>query len=313
MDRLTSLAVFVAAVDEGSIAAAGRRFGLSPVMAGRYLSALEDHVGVRLVERTTRQLNLTDAGRAYFAKAKRILDDLQEADHEAADLQATPRGSLRIAAPITFGSLYLGPVVAAYMAEFAQVEVSLHLQDRFVDLIEEGMDLALRIGQLPDSNLVARKLADCQLLACAAPSWLAAAGVPTHPEDLARHQLIGYLGEVTTAPWSFTSPQGQTFNLDYPCRFSANNTAVMLAVALAGGGIVYGPDFVFARHLQTGQLQRVLPDYRSPVLPLHAVTPTARYVNTKTRLFIERLKGAFAGASPWLGKTEQAEAKIRKT
>src|SRR6202011_3656749 len=178
MDRLMSLSVFVAVVEEGSIAAAGRRFGLSAVMAGRYLSALEEDLSARLVQRTTRRLSLTDAGQAYFARSKRILEDLQEADEEAANMQATPRGTLRIAAPITFGSMYLGPVAAQYMAEFSAVDVSLHLQDRFVDLVEEGIDLAIRIGRLPDSDLVARKLADCPLMACASPNYLASAGPP---------------------------------------------------------------------------------------------------------------------------------------
>ena len=191
MDRLRGLSVFVAAVEEGSIAAAGKRFGLSAVMAGRYLSALEEHLSARLVERSTRRLSLTDAGRAYFDRGKRILEDLEEADEEVTDRQANPRGTLHITAPITFGHMYLAPVAARYIAEFPGVDISLHLQDRFVDLVEEGMDLAIRIGKLPDSNLVARKLADCSLMACASPIYLATAGTPIKPADLGKHALIG--------------------------------------------------------------------------------------------------------------------------
>ncbi len=299
MDRLMSVSVFVAAVEEGSIAAAGKRFGLSAVMAGRYLSALEDRLSARLVQRTTRRLSLTDAGQAYFARARRILEELEEADDEAADRQGTPRGTLSIAAPITFGALYLGPVAAHYMTEFPEVDILLHLQDRFVDLVEEGMDVALRIGKLPNSNLVARKLADCPLMACASPKYLASAGAPRQPADLETHARIGYIGDVTTAQWTFVDADGQAIVLQGRCRFMANNTGMMTEVALSGFGIVYGPTFVFAKHLATGELVPVLPAYSNPVLPVHAITPTAKHVNAKTRLFIERLKVAFADPSPW--------------
>ncbi|MGI4814173.1 MAG: LysR family transcriptional regulator [Janthinobacterium lividum] len=294
-----SLSVFVAAVEEGSIAAAGRRFGLSAVMAGRYLSALEESLSARLVQRTTRRLSLTDAGRAYFVKSKRILEDLEEAGAEAADLQATPRGVLRIAAPITFGAMYLGPVAARYMVEYPGVDVVLQLQDRFVDLLEEGVDLAIRIGKLPDSELVARKLGECRLMACAAPSYLAAAGIPETPADLTAHRLIGYIGDATAAPWRFVGSDGQATELEYRCRFVANNTGVMLEVALAGFGIVYGPSFVFAKHLARAELVPVLPAYACPILPLHAILPTAKHVSAKTRLFIESLKIAFGDPAPW--------------
>ena len=301
MDRFISLSVFVAAVEEGSIAAGGRRHGLSAVMAGRYLSALEESLSARLVQRTTRRLSLTDAGRSYFARSKRILEELAEADEEASDMQATPRGTLRVSAPITFGSMYLGQVAARYMAEFPRVDVALHLQDRFVDLVEEGLDLAIRIGRLPDSDLVARKLADCPLMACASPGYLAATGVPRKPSDLKQHALIGYIGEVTTAPWSFTDGRGRTTEVDGHCRFTANNAAVMLEVALAGFGIVYGPSFVFAKHLEQDDLSPVLGSFASPTLPLHAITPTAKHVSLKTRLFIDALKLAFAPPAPWDG------------
>jgi DNA-binding transcriptional LysR family regulator len=294
-----SLSVFVAAVEEGSIAGAARRFGLSAVMAGRYLSELEKDVSVRLVQRTTRRLNLTDAGRAYFARSKRILEDLLEADEEAANMQATPRGTLRIAAPVTFGSMYLGSIVSHYMTEFPQVDIFLSLQDRFVDLVEEGMDLAIRIGRLPDSDLAARKLAECHEIICASPSYLASAGAPQTPEDLKEHALICYKGYITTAPWIFMDGNGQATELECHCRFTANNTAMMLEVALAGFGIVYGPSFVFAKHLAAGELVPVLSSYALPYLTLYALTAAAKHANLKTRLFIEKLALAFRAPPPW--------------
>lgn len=185
------------------------------------------------------------------------------------------------------------------MTAFPRVEVALHLQDRFVDLVEEGLDLAIRIGKLANSDLVARKLADCRLMACASPSYLARAGIPAAPADLGQHALIGYIGPVTTAPWTFIDAQGRSTEFDGRCRFTANNTSVMLEVALAGFGIVYGPSFVFAKHLERRELMPVLGGYTSPVLPLHAFTPTAKHVNAKTRLFIERLRLAFDAPAPW--------------
>ena len=299
MDRLTSLSVFVAAVEEGSIAAAGRRFGLSAVMAGRHLSSLENSLSVRLVQRTTRHLSLTDAGQAYFAKCKCILEELLEANEEAGNMQAKPRGKLRVTAPITFGSMYLGPIIAQYMTEFPEVEVSLHLQDRFVDLVEEGMDLAIRVGKVLNSDLVSRKLADCREMACASPSYLVSAGIPEKPADLEKHALIGYIGYITTAPWVFEDSNGNAIDLKCSCRFMANNTAMMLEVALAGFGIVYGPSFVFAKHLAAGTLVPVLSSYSTPVLQLHAITPTAKHLNIKTRLLIEKLIQAFENPAPW--------------
>jgi DNA-binding transcriptional LysR family regulator len=299
MDRMLCLAVFVAAVEEGSIAAAARRHGLSAVMAGRYLSGLEAGLAARLVQRTTRRLSLTDAGHAYFVRSKRILEEFEEANSEAADTHATPRGTLRIAAPITFGAMYMGQIVADFMAEFPGVSVEIQLQDRLVDLVEEGLDLAVRIGHLPDSDLVARALARCSMVSCASPTYLKRQGLPRTPAELTHHSRIGYLGTVSTPPWMFVAPSGATTTLDEPCRFSANNTSMMLEVALRGFGIVYGPSFVFAKHLETGELVHTLADFESPYLPLHAITPTAKHVSQKARLFIERLTLAFGESPPW--------------
>lgn len=299
MDRLLSMAVFVTAIDEGSIAAAARRFGISAVMAGRYLSSLEQALPARLVQRTTRRLSLTDAGQAYHAKCKRILEDLEEANNEAVDKHASPRGTLRVAAPVTFAAMYLGPVVARYMQEFPAVRVEMQLQDRFVDLVEEGLDLALRIGRLPDSDLVVRRLAGCRLMACATPAYLRRAGIPRTPQELEAHARIGYLGDVSTPPWMFGAPGSAPVQLSRACRVEANNTSMMLELALAGLGVAYAPGFVFANHLARGELVQVLPGFDSPELPLHAVTSTAKHVPWKARLLIERMATAFEGTPPW--------------
>jgi DNA-binding transcriptional LysR family regulator len=299
MDRILCLSVFVAAVEEGSIAAAARRHGLSAVMAGRYLSGLEAGLAARLVQRTTRRLSLTDAGHAYFVRSKRILEEFEEANSEAAETHTTPRGTLRIAAPITFGAMYMGRIVADFMSEFPSVSVEIQLQDRLVDLVEEGLDLAVRIGHLPDSDLVARTLAHCSMVSCASPDYLKRFGSPRDPTDLTAHSRIGYLGAVSTPPWKFVAPSGATTTLNEPCQFSANNTSMMLEVALSGFGIVYGPSFVFAKHLETGELVHTLAAFKSPHLPVHAVTQTTKHVPQKARLFIERLTQAFGENPPW--------------
>jgi DNA-binding transcriptional LysR family regulator len=299
VDRFLGISVFVAAVEGGSIAAAGRRCGLSAVMAGRYLAALEAEVKARLVERSTRRLSLTDAGRAYFARSKQILDALQEADDEAAAMQTVPRGVLRVAAPVTFGSMYLGPLLAAFMAEFPEVDIVLRLEERFVDLVGEGVDLAIRIGRLPESDLVARRLGECRLMACASPEYLARAGVPRTTKELESHSLVGYLNAEMNVPWTFVDAQGRSSDVVARRRLSVTSTAVMLEVVRSGFGIAYALDFVFAGALERGELVQVLADHSSPRLPVSAITPTARHVNTKTRLFIERLKEAFTSPAPW--------------
>ncbi|WP_298211827.1 LysR family transcriptional regulator [Acidovorax sp.] len=300
MDKLMSLAVFVAAVEEGSIAGAARRLGLSSVMAGRYLTALEDALPARLVQRTTRQLALTDAGVLYLPRCKRILDELEEANHEVAATQSTPRGTLRVSAPVTFGAAFLAPVIADYSNDYPEVKVEVQLKDRFVDLIEEGVDIAIRIGKLKDSELIAQQISSCSLIACAAPAYLSRCGTPKSPAELASHVRIGYLGTVSTAPWSFEGPGDKVTAISDPYKFVTNNTQMMAEAAAAGLGIAYGPSFAFASHLERGALVQVLPKYATPTLPIHAVTPTARHMPQRVRAFRLSLAEAFSGGNvPW--------------
>ena len=186
MDRFTRIAVFVAAMDEGSLVAAGKKFGLSASMAGKYVSALEAELKVRLMHRSTRSLNLTEAGQAYYLRCRRILEEFGEANEEASDAGSTTRGLLRVAAPVTFGELHVGEVVARYLNDHPSVNVEVSLNDRFVNLQEAGIDVAIRIGRLPDSDLVARWLAPCHMVICASPAFLKRDGTPRTPEELSR-------------------------------------------------------------------------------------------------------------------------------
>jgi DNA-binding transcriptional LysR family regulator len=210
MDRLLGMAVFVAAIEEGSLVGAARRFGLSPSMAGKHVSAIEDELKVRLLQRSTRMLKLTDVGRAYYERCKHILDEYGEANREARDAQTTARGVLRIAVPTTFGAMHLGGVVASYLAAHPEVLVETVLSDRYVDLLADGIDVAIRIGQLKDSDLTALRLAPCRMVFCAAPSFLARHGVPKTVEELRQTPRLAFSEPVSAGDWTLTDLGGNT-------------------------------------------------------------------------------------------------------
>jgi DNA-binding transcriptional LysR family regulator len=201
MDRVTSMAVFVKSVESGSLSAAARQVGLSQAMVSKHLRSLEQSLGVRLLSLTTRKLTLTEAGAAYFQRCVQILGDIDEADREAMQLQAVPRGLLRMSAPVAFGEMYLAPVLAEFLTRYPGIVVDVELSDRFSSLIDEGFDLALRIGRLPDSTLVARRLGSSRMVTCAAPAYLEAHGVPAHPSELAAHRCLTLNSVTTPGAW----------------------------------------------------------------------------------------------------------------
>jgi len=299
MDRFTCIAVLVAAVDEGSLAAAARRFGLSPAMAGKYVSALEAELNARLLQRTTRRLSLTDVDQAYYARCKRILEEFDEANREASDSQSIARGVLRIAASVTFGAMHLGSAVARYMEEHPHVKVEVLLNDRYVDLLDVGADLAIRIGRLRDSDLVARRISPCRMTVCASPGYLKRYGSPQTPDDLRQAQRLVFSEAVSGDDWTLIDTKNRTHVISGPCRMSANNMQMLLAAALAGTGIAYGPTFVFGEYLARGELVTLLPAYRAPELTIQAVYPSARHVPLKVRQFIDHLVHTFGDEPPW--------------
>ncbi len=299
MDRLTSLGVFVAAVEEGSFAAAARRFGLSPAMAGKHVSAIEAELNARLLQRTTRRLSLTDTGQAYYERCKRILEAFEEAKREASDTQATARGVLRVAAPVTFGAMHLGEVVAGYLEDHPHVNVEVLLGDRYVDLIDAGVDVAIRIGRLQDPGLVIRRLAPCRMVVCASPAYLERHGTPRKPDDLRRAQRLAFSEAVSADDWTLLDAKKRAHVIDGPCRLAANNTQMLLAAALAGAGIAYGPTFVFGEHIRRGELVTLLPAYRAADLAIQAVYPSARRIPLKVRRFVDYLAGTFGDEPPW--------------
>lgn len=299
MDRFASIAVFVAAVDEGSLAAAGRRFDLSASMAGKYLSQLKAELNVRLLQRSTRSLSLTDAGRAYYARCKHILEEFDDANREASDAQQLARGTLRVAAPVTFGTLHLGETVTRFLADHPQVDLDISLDDRYVDLQSDGIDVAIRVGRLPDSQLVARRLAPCRMVLCASPAFLAREGTPANPDDLREAPRLAFSEAVTAGEWSLLDEAGRHHVVDGPLRLRANNMQMLSAAALAGMGVAYGPTFVFGEDIKAGRLVALLPRFKAPELTIHAVFSSTRYVPSKVRRFIDYLVNAFGDEPAW--------------
>jgi DNA-binding transcriptional LysR family regulator len=299
MDRLMSMAVFVAAADEGSLSRAARRFGLSASMAGKHVSAIETELNIRLMQRSTRKLSLTDAGRAYYARCKRILEDVDDANREASDEQQTVRGVLRITVPLTFGAMHLGGVLARYLDQHPAVTVEVMLDDRYLDLLGEGIDVAIRIGRLLDSDLIARRLGPCRMVFCAAPDFLRRYGTPTNVEELRRAPRLAFSEAVSAGDWILTDPAGRSHVIDGPVRIAANNTQMLLAAALAGAGIAYGPTFVFGERIAAGELIALLPDHRTADLAIHALYPTTRNISLKARRFIDHLVASFGDEPPW--------------
>ncbi|MBO9195931.1 LysR family transcriptional regulator [Rhizobium sp. 16-449-1b] len=296
MDRFLGLSVFVAAVDHGSLAAAARQHGMTPSMAGKHVASIEATLGVRLLHRTTRKLHLTEIGHDYYQRSSVILSALDEADRHAIQGQDQPRGVLRITAPSTFSALHLGAPVAEYTRRYPDVSVEMNLEDRFVDIIEGGFDLAIRIGSLPDSSLVARRFGESKMAACAAPSYLDKHGRPTDPADLRRFDRLAFSRSTSGGDWGFTDRSGKTVTVTGPVRLRADNIQMLLAVALAGGGIAYGPTFVLGDYLASGALEQVLPDYSTESLGIHAVYPTTRMLGTKVRCFVDLLEERLGNA-----------------
>jgi DNA-binding transcriptional LysR family regulator len=311
MDRLTQLTLFIAAVEDGSLAAAGRRVGMTPAMAGKYVAALEAELGIRLLHRNTRKLSLTDVGRTYFERSKRILEEMEEADREARNLHGEPSGTLRVTAPTTFGALHLGAPIAKFVSAYPQASVEMTLDDRYFDLVDSGFEMAIRIGRLADSSLIARRIAPCRMVACASPAYLERKGYPQSPADLAAFDLLAYNMSRSPGSWTFTDTAGRVSSSRGTPRLRANNVQLLLAGALNDGGIAFGPTFVFGSYLETGALRQVLPLYETSTLDIHVVYPSTRHVPAKVRRFIDVLESAFGEKPPWDNWMRSREATAR--
>ena len=300
MDRLDAMKVFVAAVDEGSLAAAGRRLKRSPTAVSRALAFLEAHVGVELLHRTTRSIRLSEAGERYAAACRRVLVELEEADMLAAGQRSAPRGMLTISAPPISGEEVLRPIVDDFLDLHPAVSVRLLLLDRPVNLIDEGVDIALRIAELPDSSLISVRLGgDVRRVVVASPRYLAAHPHITEPADLAKHEIVAFTNFGLDS-WIFTPAKGSSTprTVQFAPRFTVNTVRAAVASAAAGRGVTRLYSYHVAEHMKDGRLEIVLADAEHPPLPVHLLTPQGRMAVPKVRAFIEfatpRLRSAFA-------------------
>jgi len=289
MDRLLSMAVFKQTVEAGSFAAAARHFRISPEMAGNHVKALEAHLGARLLNRSTRSLHLTEAGSGYYARCKQILADVEEAEAQANAQQANPRGLLRVAAPVSFGVRHIAPAVSAYMTRYPEVTFDVAVSDRYVNLIEEGFDLAIRVGPLQESNLIARRLATAHLVVCAAPAYLSKAIEPKTPSELSQHPCLIYTETLTPETWDFEGSDGMTESVRVSGRLVSENAEFVHQVALAGHGVVLGPSFTLGADIAEGRLVRLLKGWRSKQLLIHALYPHRSLLSAKVRGFVDFL------------------------
>lgn len=300
MDRVTSMAVFVNCVEAGSLSAAARHFGLSQAMVSKHLRGLEQSLGVRLLTLTTRRLTLTEAGAKYFERCVQILGDIEEANREAMQMQATPRGLLRLTAPVTFGELHLAPALAEFMQRYPDIVLDIDLSDRFSNLVDDGFDLALRIGRLPDSTLIARRLGTSRMMTCAAPAYLAHHGVPAHPSQLAAHRCL-YLNTASNPGEWWYDEGGRQFTVKVDGPLRTNSMAMARQAARQGVGIVFGPAFALLPWIRSGDLVPVLTDFESSPLDIHTLYLSRRHMSKKLRVLVDFLAERFGAAGGDLG------------
>lgn len=298
MDRIEAMRVFITALDQGSLVAAARRLGRSPASVTRAIASLEKHVGTPLLHRTTRAIRLSDAGERYAAACRRVLADLEEAELLAGGEGAEPRGVLSITGPLVSGARILRPVVDAFLAQHPLVTVRLLVLDRKLNLVEEGVDVALRVGHLPDSSLVARRLGDVRQVICASPGYLAASDPIQRPRDITAHPCIAVtvFGE---GAWNFGMPGStQVEHIRIAPRMIVNAVETAVGSAVEGRGLTRAFSYQVAEELRDGRLKIVLPEFPLPTLPVHLITPQGRLAVPKVRAFLDfaapRLKAEFA-------------------
>jgi len=287
MDRLEAMSVFAAIVDGGSLSAAGRRLGVPLATVSRKLADLEAHLKTRLITRSTRKLVLTDAGRDYLAACRQILEQVDEAERAASGAYAKVKGQLVIAAPIVFGRLHVVPVAAAFLEQHPEVDIQLRLGDRNVNLIEEHVDVALRIGTLPDSNLVATQVGAIRRVVCASPDYLHRFGIPRSPDDLANHRCISFDGLDAVTAWTFVGDDGEKRPVAIHSRLTVSTADAAIAASALGLGLTRVLSYQVADALSDGRLVRVLADDEPPAVPASLIYPGQGRLPMKTRAFID--------------------------
>ncbi|WP_108446937.1 LysR family transcriptional regulator [Halomonas denitrificans] len=298
MDRIDAMRAFITVVSEGSFTRAAERLAMSPQLVSKYVAQLEAHLGVRLLNRTTRRLHLTEAGTRYHPRAQQLLADLDDVEQQLGDLQTQARGLLRISAPVSFATRHLAPLLGDFQRAHPAVDIDLQLNDRKVDIVEEGFDVALRIGHLKSSSLIAKRIAPVRLVMCASPAYLARHGTPGHLEELKAHRYLRYsYAEQEAGDSLFRWLPGRD-----PHRggdLVSNNGDVLVESAIAGAGIVLQPTFIAGPALQAGRLRVVLPDHEPRPMSLYAVYAHRQLLASKVRCFVDFMEGYFGDPPYW--------------
>lgn len=297
MDRVEAMRVFLAVVDEGAFTHAADRLEMSPQLVSKYVSRLEQHLGVRLLNRTTRRIHLTEEGGRYYQRARHVLEEIEDMENELGNLQSEARGRLRISAPVSFAIRHLAPLLTDFRNAHPAVGIDLQLNDRKVDIVEEGFDVALRIGHLRDSSLVAKRIAPVRLLYCAAPDYLDRHGTPETVEELSGHRFLHYSymeGREGASP----SPQPAAVTPGSQSGLVSNNGDVLVEAAIRGAGIVLQPTFIVGEAVRGGRLKNILTDQTPAPLGLYAVYAHRQLLASKVRRFVDFI-GDYFGDPPW--------------
>ena len=299
MARLEDIQAFMRVVEAGSISAAAERLGIAKSAVSRRLSDLEKHLGVQLLRRTTRRLNLTDTGRGFYDRCQRILADLEEAEAAVSEAHGTLQGRLRVAAPLSFGVRHLGPAIAEFMQRHPQVQFDLDFNDRQVDLLAEDIDVAIRIARLEDSSLIARRLWTSRLVLCASPGYLREHGTPATPAELATHQGLVYSNAPDPTLLLLHGADGQEHRVRLQERLRSNSGDFLCQAAVAGAGLLLSPSFIVYEALRRGELVTVLPDCTHEELNAYALYPQTRHLSQRVRAFVDFLAERYAGVPYW--------------
>jgi len=294
-----AIRVFAQVVEAGSFSAAADRLGLSATAASRHIAELEAHLRARLLNRTTRRVSLTETGRAFYERSVQLLADLDEAEQEALRAAVVPRGTVKLTAPVNFGVRHIAPAMAEFIAAHGEVRFDVSLSDRVVDLVEEGYDLAIRIGPPGGENLVARKLGETRLVPCASPEYLRRHGAPRVPQDLERHNCFTYEYVAQRGLWRFLDASGAEHAVRVTGAMHSNSGDLLAEAAAHHAGIAFEPTFIVGPDLRAGRLVPLLQDYAAPPMPIYAVYPSRKHLSAKVRLFVEFLVERFAQGEDW--------------
>ncbi len=298
MDRLTEMEAFATVVDQGGFTDAAKKLGISKSAVSKHVSALEARLGARLLNRTTRRVSPTEIGLAYYDRARRVLNDAGEADALVTSMQSAPSGLLRISVATDFGVNLLSPILGEFLSAFPEITVNMVLNNRYVELISEGFDMAIRVGDLEDSSLRARKLTETTKRMIAAPSYFQKYGKPMRIDDLNDHKLLHYANSAASAVWKLTAPSGEKRQVRTAGWLTVNDGQSLLNAAVSGLGIAYLPSFLYADALKQGLVEEVMTDLPVEILGIYAVYPPGRFTQPKVRAFIDFLVNRFVDKGP---------------